>query len=115
MLSVHGSHLEATQEDVTAEELGGANVHTSISGVADHFAHDEPSALLKARQIIGSLASDPKLISATPKNCSTYVEDPLYALEDLLSIVPEDNRTPYDVKQILARVLDGSRWVWRAQ
>ena len=94
---------------MTAEELGGANVHTSISGVADHFAHDEPSALLKARQIIGSIAADPKLISATPKNCSTYVEEPLYPIQELLSIVPEDNRIPYDVKQILARVLDGSR------
>ena len=94
---------------MTAEELGGANVHTSISGVADHFAHDEPSALLKARQIIGSIAADPKLISATPKNCSTYVEEPLYPIQELLSIVPEDNRIPYDVKQILARVMDGSR------
>ncbi|KAL3791966.1 hypothetical protein ACHAW5_007105 [Stephanodiscus triporus] len=100
----------ATQEVVTAEELGGANVHTSISGVADHFAKDEPSALAKVRQIVGSLPADPQLRSPVPKNGSSFVEEPLYPLSDLLSIVPEDNRIPFDVRQILARVLDGSRF-----
>ena len=100
----------ATQEVVTAEELGGAVVHTSISGVADHFAKDEPSALAKIRQIVGSLPADPQLRSPTPKNSSSFVEEPLYPLSDLLSIVPEDNRIPFDVRQILARVLDGSRF-----
>jgi 3-methylcrotonyl-CoA carboxylase beta subunit len=100
----------ATQEVVTAEELGGAHVHTSISGVADHFAKDEPCALAKVRQIVGSLPADPQLRSPTPKNISSFVEEPLYPLSDLLSIVPEDNRIPFDVRQILARVLDGSRF-----
>lgn len=100
----------ATQEVVTAEELGGADVHTSISGVADHFAQDEPSALAKVRQIVGALPADPMLKSSLPRNISSFVEEPLYPLSDLLSIIPEDNRIPFDVRQILARVLDGSRF-----
>jgi 3-methylcrotonyl-CoA carboxylase beta subunit len=100
----------ATQEVVTAEELGGADVHTSISGVADHFAQDEPSALAKVRQIVGALPADPLLKSSLPRNISSFVEEPLYPLSDLLSIIPEDNRIPFDVRQILARVLDGSRF-----
>lgn len=100
----------ATQEVVTAEELGGADVHTSISGVADHFAKDEPSALAKVRQIVGSLPADPKIRSPMPRNSSSFIEEPMYPLSDLLSIVPEDNRIPFDVRQILARVLDGSRF-----
>ncbi|KAL9186330.1 hypothetical protein ACHAXT_005568 [Thalassiosira profunda] len=100
----------ATQEVVSSEELGGADVHTSISGVADHFAKDETSALAKVREIVGALPTDPQLQSATPKNSSSFVEEPLYPLSDLLSIIPEDNRIPFDVRQILARVLDGSRF-----
>lgn len=100
----------ATQEIVSAEDLGGADVHTSISGVADHFAKDEPSALTKVRQIVGALPADPQLQSPMSKNSSSFVEEPLYPLSDLLSIIPEDNRIPFDVRQILARVLDGSRF-----
>lgn len=100
----------ATQEVVSAEDLGGADVHTSISGVADHFAKDEPSALAKVRQIVGALPADSQLQSPTPRNSSSFVEEPLYPLSDLLSIIPEDNRIPFDVRQILARVLDGSRF-----
>jgi len=101
----------ATQEVVSAEELGGADIHTSISGVADHYAKDEPSALSKMRQIVGSLPSDQYLQSQVLKNnMSSFVEEPLYPLSDLLSIIPEDNRTPFDVKQVLARTLDGSRF-----
>lgn len=100
----------ATREVVSAEDLGGANVHTSISGVADHFAPDEKSALAKVRHIIGALPSDPRLQSQLPRNLSSIVEDPLYPLSDLLSIIPEDNRIPFDARQILARVLDGSKF-----
>lgn len=100
----------ATQEVVTAEELGGATVHTSISGVADHFAQDEPSALKKVRQIVGALPVDSQLKSSLPRGRSSFVEEPLYPLSDLLSIIPEDNRIPFDVRQILARVVDGSRF-----
>jgi len=100
----------ATQEVVSAEDLGGAEVHTSISGVADHFAQDEPSALSKVRQIVGALPSDPNSLGSLPRNINSYVEEPLYPLSDLHSIIPEDNRIPFDVRQILARVLDGSRF-----
>jgi 3-methylcrotonyl-CoA carboxylase beta subunit len=100
----------ATQEVVSAEELGGANVHTSISGVADHFAQDEPAALKKVRQIAGALPLDPRQKRPMPRNASSFVEEPLYPLADLLSIIPEDNRIPFDVRQILARVVDGSRF-----
>ena len=100
----------ATQEVVSAEELGGANVHTSISGVADHYAQDEPSALHKVRQIVGALPVDPTLKSHVPRNSSSFVEEPLYPLSDLMSIIPDDNRIPFDVRQILARVIDGSRF-----
>mmetsp|Transcript_29449 Transcript_29449/g.63415 ORF Transcript_29449/g.63415 Transcript_29449/m.63415 type:complete len:1275 (+) Transcript_29449:165-3989(+) len=100
----------ATREVVSAEDLGGADVHTRISGVADHFAKDEPSALAKVRQIVGALPADPRLQYTVPKNSSSFVEKPLYPLSDLLSIIPEDNRIPFDVRQILARVLDGSRF-----
>ena len=95
---------------MSAEELGGANVHTSISGVADHFAQDEPSALKKVRQIVGALPVDPQLRSSVSRNSSSFVEEPLYPLSDLLSIIPEDNRIPFDVRQIVARVVDGSRF-----
>eukprot|EP00804_Cyclotella_cryptica_P019403 CCRYP_006598-RB/>CCRYP_006598-RB protein AED:0.23 eAED:0.23 QI:1131/1/1/1/1/0.83/6/508/853 len=100
----------ATQEVVSAEELGGANVHTAISGVADHFAQDEPSALAKVRQIVAALPIDPRLKMSLSQNRSSFVEEPLYPLLDLLSIIPEDNRIPFDVRQILARVVDGSRF-----
>ena len=100
----------ATQEVVSAEELGGAEVHTSISGVADHFAADEPSALAKMRQIIATLPSDPQSRNSLPRNTSSFVEEPLYPLSDLLSIIPEDNRIPFDARQILARILDGSHF-----
>ena len=100
----------ATQEVVSAEDLGSADVHTSISGVADHFANDKPSAVAKVRQIGGALPADTQLLSSTPRNSSSFVEEPLYPLKDLLSIIPDDNRIPFDVRQILARVLDGSRF-----
>lgn len=100
----------ATQEIVSAEDLGGADVHTRLSGVADHYCSDEPSALEKVRQIVGALPEDPQLRSTIPGNISSFVEEPLYPISDLLSIIPEDNRIPFDVRQILARVLDGSRF-----
>ena len=95
----------ATGEEVTAEELGGADVHTSQSGVADHFAEDESEALRKVRNVVENLG--PRELapaaSATP-------EEPFYNPEELLGIIPEDNRTPVDVREIIARMVDGSRF-----
>ncbi len=95
----------ATGEEVTAEELGGADVHTAQSGVADHFAEDEPEALRLVRNIVENLGPRELAPSAgaTP-------ESPAHDVEDLLGLIPMDNRTPVDIKEIIARVVDGSRF-----
>tara|TARA_A100001037_G_scaffold57830_2_gene49992 strand:+ start:501 stop:2090 length:1590 start_codon:yes stop_codon:yes gene_type:complete len=95
----------ATGEEVTAEELGGAEVHTVESGVADHFADDEPEALRIVRNIVENLPPPSKvsLDISTP-------EPPYHNPEELLGIIPEDNRMPYDVREVISRVVDGSRF-----
>jgi 3-methylcrotonyl-CoA carboxylase beta subunit len=95
----------ATGEVVSAEDLGGAEVHTKISGVADHLARDDHHALAIARRIVGNL-NRPKrhgLELREPK-------DPLYDPEELYGVVPSDLRKPYDVKEVLARLVDGSEF-----
>jgi 3-methylcrotonyl-CoA carboxylase beta subunit len=94
----------ATGEEVTAEELGGAYVHTHQSGVADHFAEDDDHALEMLRGIVASL-NQPKRISmdvAPP-------EDPLYAPEEIYGVLPRSFREAYDVREVIARLVDGSR------
>ncbi len=95
----------ATGEEVSAEDLGGADVHTRVSGVADHFAHDDEEALHQARAILESLNREPhrgmELRDA---------EDPKYDADEMLGILPVDVRTPYDVREIIARIVDGSRF-----
>ena len=90
---------------MTAQDLGGAEVHTSESGVADHFAEDEAEALRMVRNIVENLNVAPKhrLDVAQP-------EQPAYEVEDLMGIVPGDNRKPYDVREIISRIVDGSRF-----
>ena len=95
----------ATGEEVTAEELGGADVHTAQSGVADHFAEDEPTALRMVRNIVENLNTGPKT-----KLDVQAPEDPAYPTDEILGIIPEDNRTPFDVREIIARIVDGSRF-----
>ncbi|MBV8030931.1 MAG: methylcrotonoyl-CoA carboxylase [Betaproteobacteria bacterium] len=93
----------AIGEVVTPEELGGAEVHTRISGVADHYALDDAHALSLVRRIISNLNSR--------KTVSLQVEEPrepLYPAEELYGVIPADARKPYDVRELLARVLDGS-------
>jgi 3-methylcrotonyl-CoA carboxylase beta subunit/propionyl-CoA carboxylase len=95
----------ATGEDVTAEELGGADVHTRISGVADYLAEDDPHALQLARTIVSTLN--------TRKDVPGDVlapEDPAYAPDEIYGIVPSDVRKPYDVREVIARLVDGSRF-----
>ncbi len=98
----------ATGEEVTAEDLGGARVHTSESGVADHFAENEEEALLITRNIVENLN-----YKSAPKS-SIKVEstrDPLYPMEDVYGILPEDTtKTPFDVREIIARLVDGSEF-----
>ncbi|TWI11968.1 3-methylcrotonyl-CoA carboxylase beta subunit [Lysobacter ruishenii] len=93
----------ATGEVVDAETLGGADVHTSISGVADHFAEDDRHALQIARDIVGTLNRKKTLPVAVQP-----VREPLYAAEELYGIVPKDTRRPFDIREVIARVVDGS-------
>ncbi len=95
----------ATGEDVTAEELGGADVHTRLSGVADYFADDDAHALALCRTIVSTLNSTKTL----PADM-TAPEDPRYDPAELYGIVNADIRKPYDVREIIARLVDGSRF-----
>src|SRR5579875_1826235 len=94
----------ATGEEVSAEELGGGDIHTRISGVSDHLADDDAHALEIARSIFANLG--PKQVSAPPQE---EPEDPYYDPEELYGIVPQDPRKPYDVREVIARLVDGSR------
>lgn len=95
----------ATGEIVDAETLGGAEVHTSTSGVADHFAEDDHHALSIARESLRHLAR--RRQSWLPQEA---VQEPRYAAEELYGIVPSDTRYPYDVREIIARLVDGSEF-----
>ncbi len=95
----------ATGEDVTAEELGGADVHTRISGVADYFADDDAHALHIARTIVSTLHTDKQL-----PHDRTTPEEPRYDPQEIYGIVPSNLRTPYDVRDVIARIVDGSRF-----
>jgi 3-methylcrotonyl-CoA carboxylase beta subunit len=95
----------ATGEEVTAEELGGADVHTRISGVADYLAEDDEHALHQARVVISTLNTAKRLpADLTPP------EDPLYDPAEIYGIVTPDPRKPYDVREVIARIVDGSRF-----
>ena len=95
----------ATGEEVTAEELGGAEVHTKISGVADHLAIDDEHALAITRDIVANLfrARDYPWEVTTP-------EPTAYDPEELYGVVEPDGRRPYDVHEVIARIVDGSRF-----
>lgn len=93
----------ATGEDVTAEDLGGARVHTEVSGVADHFAENEDHAFVITRSIIENLNRD------QPPGPKVY-DEPYYNPSDLYGIIAEDTRRPFDIKEIIARLVDGSRF-----
>ncbi len=95
----------ATGEEVTAEELGGADVHTRLSGVADYFAEDDDHALHQARTIVSTLNT----VKHLPADVSAP-EDPAYAPEEIYGIVSADVRKPYDVREVMARLVDGSRF-----
>jgi acetyl-CoA carboxylase carboxyltransferase component len=95
----------ATGEDVTAEELGGADVHTRLSGVADYFAEDDEHALQITRTIVSTLHTAKTL----PRDMTTP-EPPKYDPDELYGVVSVDPRRPYDVREVLARLVDGSRF-----
>ncbi len=94
----------ATGEVVSAEDLGGADVHTRISGVADHYAENDHHALALVRRIVANLnlRKQPGVDLQAP-------EAPLYDPEEIYGIIPADTRKPYDVREVIARTVDGSR------
>jgi len=95
----------ATGEITNPEKLGGAGIHTKVSGVADYLADDDEHALALARQCIKNL--NPSL-NINPIRLS--FKPPLYDPEDLLGIVPADNKVPYDVREIIMRIIDVSEF-----
>jgi acetyl-CoA carboxylase carboxyltransferase component len=96
----------ATGQEVTAEELGGADVHSRVSGVTDHYAVNDEHALALAREIVANLNSHrPEL----PWEVEA-AEEPLYDPAELYGIVPEDYSKLYDVREVIARLVDGSRF-----
>jgi acetyl-CoA carboxylase carboxyltransferase component len=94
----------ATHEEVTAEELGGGDVHTRISGVADHLAADDAQALRLVRDIVENLG--PITTSRIPRSAP---EEPHYDPEELYGVVSHDPRLPFEIREVIARIVDGSR------
>ncbi len=95
----------ATGEEVTAEELGGADVHCRTSGVSDHYAANDEDALAIARHIVEHLNPRPKTQLDTAP-----AEEPLYDTKELYGVIPADARKTYDVREVIARIVDGSRF-----
>jgi len=95
----------ATGEIVTAEDLGGADVHTRLSGVADHLAENDAHALAIARGIVANLNRVKHVDLALGRG-----DAPLYDPQDIYGIIPADARHPYDVREVIARIVDGSRF-----
>jgi 3-methylcrotonyl-CoA carboxylase beta subunit len=96
----------ATGEEVTAEELGGGDLHSRVSGVTDHLAEDDAHALAIVRDIVSTLA--PR--AARPWE-TAVPEEPARDPRELYGIVPADTRRPYDVREVIARLVDGSRFL----
>ena len=95
----------ATGEIVSAEELGGADVHTRLSGVADHYAQNDAHALSIARNIVSNLnRKKPEPLKRRD------VTQPLHSADELYGVIPVDTRKPYDVREVIARVVDGSEF-----
>jgi 3-methylcrotonyl-CoA carboxylase beta subunit len=95
----------ATGEVVSAEDLGGGDVHTRLSGVADHLAQNDAHALALARQAVGSLNRK--------KNIELQLREPaapLFDAKEIYGVIPADSRKPYDVREIIARIVDGSEF-----
>jgi acetyl-CoA carboxylase carboxyltransferase component len=95
----------ATGEEVSAEDLGGADVHTRLSGVADHFAEDERTALERVRDVVSHLnRRKPMPVVMQPP------EEPAYDPQELYGVLPADHRQQYEVREVIARLVDGSRF-----
>src|SRR5690606_25387362 len=95
----------ATGEEVSAEDLGGADVHSRISGVTDHMAEDDPHALEMVRSIVHQLNWTKRVSLAVRPP-----EEPAYPAEEIYGVLPADLRRPFDVREVIARIVDGSRF-----
>jgi acetyl-CoA carboxylase carboxyltransferase component len=100
----------ATGQEVSAEELGGAHVHTHISGVADHYAEDDAHALEIVRGIVETLNHRATVRRALAAHDTAAPEDPLYDPAELYGIIPTTFRESYDARELIARLVDGSRF-----
>lgn len=99
----------ATGEIVSSEDLGGADVHTRVSGVSDHFANDEEEAFIITRNIVENLnfkspGKNQGLLESAP------VKAPLYEMDEIYGVIPKDTRKPFDVREIISRIVDGSEF-----
>lgn len=95
----------ATNEVATAEELGGAEMHSRVSGVSDYLAEDEYDGIRIAREIMEWVnVANPHLIPAGP------IEEPLYDTEEILGVVPSNPKTPFDARELIYRIVDGSKF-----
>jgi 3-methylcrotonyl-CoA carboxylase beta subunit len=101
----------ATGEIITAEELGGADVHARKSGVSDYMAENEPHALALARRLVANIKNRVNMHAgySAPRHGSP-VAPPLYDVAELDGVVPQDAKQPLNMRAILARLLDGSRF-----
>lgn len=95
----------ATGEEISAEDLGGADVHCRLSGVADHYANDELHALHITRRIVSNLNRRKPVQMVTAE-----VEEPVLDLDDIYGIVGDNLKKPYDVREVIARIVDGSKF-----
>lgn len=94
----------ATGEEVSHEELGGADLHTRLSGVSDHLAQDDREALEICRSIVATLGRKPQ------KPRREAIEEPLHPAEDLYGIIPDNPRQMFEIREVIARLVDGSRF-----
>lgn len=95
----------ATGEEVSAEELGGGDMHSRVSGVTDHLADNDEHALQIVRNIVENLPSNPQSWLTQYE-----IEEPLWPASEIHGILPSDNRQPYEAKEVIARLVDGSRF-----
>ena len=95
----------ATGEEVTSEDLGGADVHCRESGVSDHYAHDDMEAIIMTRNIVENLNRPEKTYLDIKKP-----EEPAYDIIEIYGVIPKDSRKPFDVHEIIARIVDGSKF-----
>lgn len=95
----------ATNEVATDEELGGAEMHSRVSGVSDYLAEDEYDAIRQAREIMEVIQVDPPFFSPT-----NPINEPLFDPEEILSVVPANIKTPFDVRELIMRIVDGSEF-----